>query len=341
MFDKGKCDLCGQCLSSCPYLDFDAAQGAAEFEGLIKGGKPGWLSKCITCFACNELCPRSARPFDLIVGRMEEKGDYVDPVIVSAVHERFTPKGEFKSPEIKSEKVLSLCTIEPIVPWAFQGPIFSGMDVVRGRFFFCNVLYPHIGNHTFMEEGARPLIERYAALGAKEIVFVHDDCYALMADVAPHLGIDLPFRPIHIFEHLRDYLKDNRARIKPLAKKIAYQRPCASRLTSAKEGMLDEILALIGCERVSRRYDREHALCCGQSMKGFMQRGDRYPAYQKLNVEDAKDHGAEAMVFLCPMCLDALCGECRRQGLETLMISDLCHLALGEKLPPEAYQNLS
>ncbi len=68
-----------------------------------------------------------------------------------------------------------------------------------------------------------------------------------------------------------------------------------------------------------------------------MQRGEKYPSYQALNIDDAKTHGARAMGFLCPMCLDAMGQPCRDAGLETYMISDLCRLALGETLPEGAY----
>ena len=111
---------------------------------------------------------------------------------------------------------------------------------------------------------------------------------------------------------------------------MAYQRPCASRLTPWKEPLLDEIFQLIGVTRVHRIYDRENALCCGQDLKGFVKRGDRFPACQEENIRDARAGGAHAMVFLCPMCLDALGGKCPEQGLSTVMIADLCRQALGE-----------
>ena len=58
------------------------------------------------------------------------------------------------------------------------------------------------------------------------------------------------------------------------------------------------------------------------------------------NIQDAQEHGAGTMVFLCPVCLDALYKPCRDAGMETYMISDLCRLTIGETLPAEAYQNL-
>ena len=338
MFIDARCDFCGDCLAKCRYIDFDQQQGASEFQKLVRGESVDWLKKCITCFACNEFCPRDARPFDLIVRRMEEMGNYVDPKLLAAVQARFTAKGDFQPPKVKGP-VLSLCTIEPVIPWAFQGRLFADLDVVKGRHYFCNVLFPHIGNESIMREGLRPLVDKYASLGVEEIIFAHDDCYALMADAAPQYGVELPFRAVHIFEYLLRYLKSHRDEIHALKWKVAYQRPCASRLTPGKEDWLDEIFHLIGVERVARRYDREDALCCGQALKGFMQRGEKFPAYQALNIQDARDHGARVMSFLCPMCLDAMGRPCRDAGLETYMISDLCRLALGENLPEEAYKD--
>jgi hypothetical protein len=150
----------------------------------------------------------------------------------------------------------------------------------------------------------------------------------------------VPFKPVHLFEHLLRYLKAHPEEVRPINLKVAYQRPCASRYSPAKEPMLDEIFGLIGVTRVDRKYDRLEALCCGQALKGFMKRGERYPEYQQLNIKDALAHGAGTMVFLCPMCLDALYKPCKDAGMETYMISDLCRLAIGETLPAEAYPNL-
>lgn len=334
MFDEAKCDLCGDCLAKCPYMHLSAEAAVREFKKLLNKEKADWLKKCVTCFACNEYCPKGARPFDLIVSTMEATGGYVDAEVVSFCRTLFTPKSPFEAPKLKDKgRVLSVCTIEPTLPAALAGPMFEGLPVVKGRHYFCNVVYLHMGNETIMRNGIQPLVNNYAALGAEEIVFMHDDCYALTASIAPRYGIELPFRPVHIFEYLLDYLKAHKSDIQPLNKKVAYQRPCASRFTSWKEPMLDELMKLIGVERVVRKYDRENALCCGQDLKGVIKRGsNNFPRYRDLNIRDAKNHGAEAMVFLCPMCLDALHEKCQKNDLETYMIYDLCRLALGEQL---------
>jgi Fe-S oxidoreductase len=332
MFDEAKCDLCGDCLAKCPYINFNAEASVREFRKLLNREKVDWLKKCVTCFACNEYCSKGARPFDLIVSSMEAMGNYVDAEVVSFFQTLFTPKTYFEAPKAEGT-VLSVCTIEPNLPFGLKGPMFEGLTVVKGRHYFCNVVYLHLGNETIMRKGIQLLVNNYASLEAEEIVFMHDDCYALMASFAPRYGIELPFRPVHIFEYLLNYLKVHTDDIGMLNKKVAYQRPCASRFTSWKEPMLDELLRLIGVERVVRKYDRENALCCGQDLKGAIKRGsNNFPRYRDLNIGDAKDHRAEAMVFLCPMCLDALQEKCQKNGLQTYMIYDLCRLALGETL---------
>lgn len=122
-----KCDFCGDCLAKCMYIDFDQKEGAREFERLVNGERVEWLRGCITCFACNEYCTKGAKPFDLILERLEELGDYANPKILAAFQKNFAPKGEFKTPEV-SEPVISLCTIEPNMPFPIQGKLFDGLD---------------------------------------------------------------------------------------------------------------------------------------------------------------------------------------------------------------------
>ena len=42
-------------------------------------------------------------------------------------------------------------------------------------------------------------------------------------------GITVPFKYMHLFEYLRNCLRDHKGSITKLGRKVAYQRPCASR----------------------------------------------------------------------------------------------------------------
>jgi Fe-S oxidoreductase len=196
-----------------------------------------------------------------------------------------------------------------------------------------------MGDESIMRDRLQQMVDNLAKSGAEEIVFVHDDCYAVLKGMAPEFGIKLPFKPLSVFEHLRDYLKANRSNIKKLGIKAAYQRPCASRYTPEKDPVVDEIFDLIGVTRVKRKYEGVDALCCGVELAGpnlkLFPRGKNFEPFRQKNIQDAKEHGAEAMVYLCPMCFRTLGKKTREAGLNNYMISDICRLAIGETLPED------
>jgi len=341
MFHEEKCDFCGECLSRCYYLPFDKESGSREFKKLVQGEKVDWLRDCVTCMACDEYCTRGARPFDLILKRMEEAGGLSDPALLAQMAERFKPEGEPR-PVPPKDRVMSICVMQGNMPWAIQGQLFEALPLLKGKHYFCNVLFAHMGNETIMRDRLQAMVDNLAKSGAKEIVFIHDDCYAVLKGIAPEYGVKLPFRPVHLFEYLRDYLKEHKNDVRKLNMKVAYQRPCASRYSAEKDPFLDEIFEMIGVERVPRQYDGINALCCGIETAGpnlkLFPRGKNFEPFRVMNVKDAKDFGAEAMVYLCAMCFASLNKKVREAGIANYMISDICRLALGEKLPEDKPQ---
>ena len=341
MFKEAQCDFCGECLNRCRYIPLAEGSGGTEFEKLVNGEKVDWLHDCITCMSCDEICPQDAHPFDLILRRLEEDGKFTDPTLVKQMADRFLAKGDPRPVEPK-DRVISLCVMTGNMPWAVQGQLFENenLTVLKGLPYFCNVLFAHMGNASIMRERVQKQVDNLAASGAKEIVFVHEDCYAMFNSMAPAYGIKVPFRPVHLFEYLRDYLKENQGKITKLNMKVAYQRPCASRHTAPEvEGILNEVLEMIGVEKVTREYEGINALCCGVEIAGpnlkLFPRGKNYEPFRDKNIEDAQKAGAEAMAYLCPMCFKTLSDKARAVGMKNYMISDLCRLALGEELPAD------
>ena len=86
----------------------------------------------------------------------------------------------------------------------------------------------------------------------------HDECYATYKSWAPAYGIEVPFKPVHLF-HPDRQVKRNRSAIKKLGFKVAYQRPCSTRLVPETEPMLMSF-ELIGVDRVPPKYDRKRPL---------------------------------------------------------------------------------
>jgi heterodisulfide reductase subunit B len=144
-------------------------------------------------------------------------------------------------------------------------------------------------------------------------------------------GVEVPFKIVHIIEYLLDQVKKNVDRVKPLGLRVAYQQPCASRYSPWKDEWLDELFEFIGVERVKREYDREWAMCCGSPV--VPRDRERADAIKLRNIGDAKEHGAQAMAYLCPICVLSLRKRAAAAGMDNHHIIDLVNKALGHETP--------
>ncbi len=229
-----------------------------------------------------------------------------------------------------AETVLATCTIGELNPQAFQSLLYEDLPKLVGPAYYCCEPLESFGDEEGEKTRAQGFVDAIARYKPKEVICYHDACYYLLSFRLPEYGIQAPFHPLHIFEHLLRTLQNHREKIRPLHIRVAYQRPCTSRNTPWKEPILDHLLELIGCERIVRRYDRENALCCGNILAshGF---NDRAQEAATKNIDDSLEHGAEAFVYLCPGCLKAYEKLCPAFGLHVYHISELCQVALGKK----------
>jgi len=326
MFYEEKCDLCGDCLVLCPYVDYDRDEAVEQLGQLKDGGTPEIVGECVTCVACNQFCEKGANPFDLILERQEQTGVLNIPEQNTQLFRNLPDAPTKVLPGEPGRPALSLCSVGDLVPGLFEGSLFEGMTVLKGGDYFCGVGWVHLGQKSPVQENAPRVVEKLAATGASEIVFYHDDCYALVTTIAKEYGVDVPFHPVHIIEYLLDQVKEHADEVKPLGLRIAYQQPCASRYTPWKDAQLDELFELIGVERVEREYDRMSALCCGSPV--MPRDRDRAAQIKERNISDAVAHGAQAIAYLCPLCVLNLRKVSASAGLENHHLIELVKQAL-------------
>ena len=229
----------------------------------------------------------------------------------------------------KDKPVVNVCVVD-VLPGLFEGQLFDGCTFLRGGAFESVLGWIHVGKEYPLRENLQNKVDALADTGFQEIIIFHDDCYGAFTTKAMEYKIDVPFRVKHYAQFLRDYVKTHPENVTPLHMKIAYQRPCSSRYTPWIENDIDELFELIGVERVKRTYDRLHALCCGCPVSPHLghETGERYKA---KNIEDAKAHGAQAMVFMCQFCALQMRDEVAQSGMEPIFLSNLVRMALGEK----------
>jgi Fe-S oxidoreductase len=334
MWDASKCDLCGDCLVKCRYVDYSKDRSVSEIKLLMEGKAADILDTCITCNACFQYCPTGADPANLIY-KMQEK--FESPISVS--FKRFTDsviktfeKGSEDVQVIEGDPdkpVLSFdsFTFTQFPEGTLDSRMFKGLTIVRGRKYVSLVGMAHMGGESLAERYGRKVIDAFAELG-KDIVYVHNEGYILAHIKARELGIDVPYRYMHLFEYMRDYLKNNRSDITSLNRRVAYQPNCAVRWMPQQDVWLNEIFELIGVERVSRKYEGVDALCCGGPAL-FVNR-ELAMNMQNDNIRDAIDRHAEALITICPMCEMVLREQTAKAGLPQIFITDLCRMALGE-----------
>lgn len=326
VFHAEKCDFCGTCLKFCPYVDYDLERAQQEMHELVAGGTPPILGLCVTCASCNSICPNQANPFDLLNQRQEETGALGVPEQALQNFAKYhnlptvVKKGQAGKP------IMNLCIVGDMVRDLLDNPLFEGLTLVEGADYFCTVGYIHLGKPSVIKKEAQRFIDNLAALGGQEVVCFHDDCYTMLTTLADEFGLKVPFRPVHIFEYLYLELEKRRDTIHQVPIKVAYQSPCASRYTPAKEVYLDKIFQLLGVERPARQYEGLNALCCGAPL--MARDRERAAVIKKLNLDDAKGVGTDAMIFLCPMCYLNLRKMARNEGMEAIFITELCRRAL-------------
>jgi len=327
-FQEDRCTRCGECLIRCQYIQIEAQESRQAFQDLIDGRPSRVISECVSCMACDELCPEGANPFSLIVKRQEESGESkrFEQYGSNMKHAYRMPsriqKGTAPGP------VIDLCTVSAMVPGLFQGALFEGASYLEGGDYFCGIGFYHVGLATPIAEKAASVVERVAQAGSEEVVCYHDDCYTFFSAIAPSLGIDVPFQPVSWPEFLYHRMVSLKDRIRFIGATVAYQRPCASRYTPEKDRYVDRIFDLVGVQKPVRKFEKQQSLCCGGAI--VPRNWEAADRIKHQNLEDARSAGAQIMITLCPMCFANLKKRAPEHGLETMAISDLCRAAIGE-----------
>ncbi|SHJ12522.1 Fe-S oxidoreductase [Desulfatibacillum alkenivorans DSM 16219] len=341
-FDPDLCMACDtqDCLVKCQHMDIDQEAARTEILKLAGGEDSFVLRDCVTCYACEEYCPNGNHPFYLIVKMQEELGMFPlpDPLVKSGVQVGIPFRGEPVIDEMEGT-ALNMGVFSPLLGRVAGSKLFEGLPIIshdsRKMFhYFCQLMYLHYGKTSVINERLDGIIQTLAAHGAKEIVHFHDECYGTYTSYAPAFGIEVPFKSIHLFEFLYNRLLELKDEIRPLGYKVVYQRPCSSRLSSDKHPFVAKIFDLISVEYMDREYKDENAMCCGATILGQKKEGSRvYCAeIQKKNIDDMKKAGGQICVFNCPACMQTLGMPVSKAGIMPLFMSDLCRLAIGEKV---------
>jgi len=332
-FNEKACFTCPtvDCLVKCQYMQFDRDGAHAEIMKVVKGEDSPVLEQCVTCYACEEYCPRGNHPFYLISERREQKGMLTAPrPITNQWINMAEHQGKFMFGNIK-DKAMSCCFIPELGEFG-QGALFEEIasSFALGAEFMCPAVYLHFAKTSVIKERLPKVIENFARLNVSEVLCLHDECYGTYTSIAPAYGMEVPFKPIHYMEYLYEKLIQFQDRIKPLGIKAVYQRPCSSRFCPDKHHYVKDICELIGVQLLDREYQNENALCCGDILK-MVAGYEVYKDVRERNVKDMVSSGANYCIFNCPFCQFSLSEKVSKAGLKPIHMVELCKMAIGER----------
>ena len=342
VFDLRNCDFrkCkGECLAMCQFVDYDEQQAKADMAKLIHQQPADILAKCVTCYGCNEYCPLGANPWDLINQMQEKTGLYIYPEKAKHTALGWAAKEDRIIKGDPGKPALSIGGFADALPYdkVFKGKLFEGLPLIMGGSYCCRAPETHMCDANSCLDNLPSFMKSLADTGFKEIVFYHDACWGFATTEALSMMLEVPFKPIHLMEYIRDWLRDHKDLITPLNLKIAYQRPCTTRYNphgELKEDFYDwveQTFELLGCELVDRKYQKEDSMCCNSGI--FPTQRDRAMGNVDKNLQDAKDAGAEAYILFCPICTAVMRGNAKKMGMTPYHIIMLVQKALGEELP--------
>lgn len=335
MWDASKCNLCGDCLVKCSYVTYDRGKAATEIRLLTEGKDAAILSKCVTCVACRDYCPRGAAAADLIF-KMQEKigtspivevGKLARDTLVRAFEREDDPVQLIPGDHGRPALSLDSFRFENFPKGTFGSRLFEGMTIVRGGQLASLVGYVHMGGASLVARYGQRVLDNLASLG-KDIVYLHNEGFVLAHVKAKEYGLRVSFKYMHLFEYLRNYLEAHKKSITKLGRKVAYQANCATRWIPEYDVFLDEVFELVGVDRPDRKYEHINVVCCTAPII-YVNR-QLAVDMQKENFEDAIASGAEAIVTSCPVCYAVFRRPSSQFNLPSIFITDLCRIALGE-----------
>lgn len=327
-FIYADCDLCGDCLARCQYMDLSRAEAVEEMKRLTCGEPTHVVHrKCISCYACNAFCPRDCHPYELIL---------------KTWHERYREKGlpvrasylmPSSSPNFRTDIVKTLNTREKelLCEWRETPPegevvLYPGCSVltlphlldaefmrgvtVSGDFdLCCGEMYFRQGLFDVVERTAEKLTDYYRGRDIGTMLFVCPAGLNMFRNVLPdQFGADFAFETEYIGNYLLRKVGSGEIEIKrKLNRTVAVHDSCHARILGGE--VMDsarKLYSLMGLEMREMAHNREEGYCCG-----FAAGCNKYSPTDMIlasvkELWESQKTGAKEMAVYCTACVTTM-----------------------------------
>jgi Fe-S oxidoreductase len=376
-FREDLCDRCGECFVKCPVLNLSERASKKEIQALIDGDIDNSLAfkLCTTCNVCDNVCPRGAYPYELILERFNEYGrEHGLPFLAKLVlpsepeniwsnlrllmdeDELSILRSWERNLQTKKKQMLLTGFYTNIVPYLAGGkildelrPVIGGSEGLWGCGGDCNKL----GAAELTEQVVQLLRTQFERVGIESVYCFMEAEAAMLAEILPQrFGARFDFEVLPLDYWVLEKLERGEAKIvNRLNRKVTVHDNCMSRYLGGKpQDVVRRIVALTGCEIVEMEHNRFNGLCCGwaATIPTLYGKGSGNPfgtlmyllhsLYRRM--QEAEATRADTLVTSCPACYIflSLVKELTGSKIQVYHPLELVQLAMGEPVASKTPQ---
>jgi Fe-S oxidoreductase len=323
-FNYEDCDLCGDCLARCRYMNLCRAEAVEEMKRLIAGEPTRVVhKKCISCYACDAFCPHDCRPYELITGNWNRR--YLErglPVRASYLMPASSPNfrtdmvktmqpweqellRKWKNTPPEGELVLYPGCNALTLPHLLQGSYMDGVVISGDYDLCCGEMYFRMGLFDVVERTAEKLTRHYRGHDIGTMLFVCPAGLNLFRNVLPkQFGAEFSFQTKYLGEYILERIEAGELEIeRRLDRSVAVHDSCHGRILGEEvTGSARKLYSLMGLEMIEMVSDVDDGLCCGMAAGcNRYQPLDMYLATVK-ELRAAAKTGADELATYCGGC---------------------------------------
>lgn len=323
-FHYEDCDLCGDCLTRCQYMDLSQAEAVEELKRLM-AHEPTQVvhDKCTSCYACNAFCPNDCLPYELIIHTWYERYQKEGmPLRTSYLMPSSSPNFRtdmVQKLDTKEKKLLSKWKKTPpegeyviypgcnslTLPHLLDHEFLRDIPISGDFHLCCGEMYYRMGLFDVVEKTAERLTEYYRGHDIGTMLFVCPAGLNMFRNVLPeHFGAEFSFETMYLGDYLLKKIESGQIEIKtPLNRQVAVHDSCHGRILG------DEIMetnrklySLMGLDIRDIQKDRAEGLCCGMAAGCRRYRPDDIYAATVKELRRARKTGAGELAVYCGGC---------------------------------------
>ena len=376
-FREDLCNRCGECFVRCPVLNLPATAAKEDIQALIKGNPGNSLAfqYCTTCNVCDNICPKGADPYELILERYNHHIEKHGLPFLAKMIFPNEPENIWSCirPLMDKDEISLLRTWEEnlhrpqkqilltgfytnLVPYLAKGkvleelcPVIAGAEGLWG----CGGDSNKLGAMDLTEQVIELLHSQFEQMGVERVFCFMEAEAAMLAEVLPkRYGTQFKFEVLPLEFLMLEKLQNGDIKVSnKLNMKVTVHDNCMSRYFGGKpQEVVRKIVSMTGCDIVEMEHSHLNSLCCGwaATIPTLYRGGPGNPLstlmyllhslYRRL--QEGQATGADVMITSCPACYIflSLIKELTNAKIRICHPLEIVQMAVGEKYHSKSRQ---